>query len=177
MLPAGRRVVTVLIRDETTADRIAIGEVNRLAFGQDDEGRLVDELRAGGYARVSLVAEDEGRVVGHILFSDLPIATGRGPVEALALAPLAVTPSHQRRGIGSRLVQEGLRTCAERGHRIVVVLGHPEYYPRFGFSAGRAERLKAPFSGPAFMALELVPGALEGLTGEVEYPPPFGVVS
>ena len=163
-----------VIRPETPADHAAIREVNRLAFGGDDEARLVDALRDGGYVRVSLVAEEGGRVVGHILFSDLPIVTAGGTVEALALAPMAVIPSHQRRGIGSMLVREGLRACREAGHRIVVVLGHPEFYPRFGFSAKLAERLRSPFSGPAFMAVELVPGALEGVEGEVRYPPPFG---
>ena len=123
---------------------------------------------------MSLVAEVDGRVVGHILFSDLPIVTPGATVEALALAPMAVVPAHQRRGIGSMLVREGLRACREAGHRIVVVLGHPEFYPRFGFSAKTAERLKSPYSGPAFMAMELVPGALEGVEGEVRYPPPFG---
>ncbi len=88
---------------------------------------------------------------------------------------MAVLPSYQRTGIGTRLLQEGLRACAEAGHRIVVVLGHPAYYPRFGFSAAMAERLKAPFSGEAFMALELVPGALTGVVGKVCYPPPFGL--
>jgi len=164
-----------VIRPEIPADHAAIREVNRLAFGGGDEARLVAALRAGGYVRVSLVAEEGGRVVGHILFGDLPIVTAVGTVEALALAPLAVLPSHQRRGIGSLLVREGLRACREAGHRIVVVLGHPEYYPRFGFSAGLAWRLKSPFSGPAFMAAELVPGALEGVGGEVRYPPPFGL--
>ena len=163
----------VVIRDETSDDLDSIRDVNRLAFGQDDEGRLVDALRDGGYVKVSLVAEEAGRVVGHILFSDLPIVTEGGTVEALALAPMAVIPSHQRRGIGSMLVREGLRTCAEAGHRIVVVLGHPEFYPRFGFSAKMAGRLRSPYSGPAFMAIELVPGALEGVEGEVRYPPPF----
>jgi putative acetyltransferase len=90
------------------------------------------------------------------------------------LAPLAVVPSHQRRGIGSLLVGEGLRACAEAGHRIVVVVGHPDFYPRFGFSAKLAERLKSPCSGPAFMTMELVAGALEDVEGEVRYPPPFG---
>jgi putative acetyltransferase len=93
----------------------------------------------------------------------------------LALAPLAVTPARQRQGIGSQLVREGLRACAAAGHRIVVVLGHPAYYPRFGFSAALARPLKAPFSGESFMAAELVPGALPGVAGEVRYPPPFGL--
>jgi putative acetyltransferase len=165
----------LMVRVEAPEDREAIREVNRQAFGQEDEARLVDALRDGGYARLSLVAEEGGRVVGHILFSDLPIVTPAGTLHGLALAPMAVLPAHQRQGIGSRLVREGLRLCAEAGHRIVVVVGHPDYYPRFGFSAQRAERLKAPISGPAFMALELVPGALADVTGEVCYPPPFGL--
>jgi putative acetyltransferase len=166
--------MNVLVRKETPEDLEAIREVNRRAFGQEDEARLVDALRDGGYVRLSLVAEEDGQVIGHILFSDLPIATQASTVHALALAPMAVLPARQRQGVGSRLVREGLRACAAAGHRAVVVLGHPDYYPRFGFSARLAERLKAPFSGPAFMALELVPGALENVTGEVRYPPPFG---
>ena len=163
-----------VIRPETAADHAAVREVNRLAFDGEIESRLVDALREDGYARLSLVAEVDGRVVGHILFSTLPIATPQGEVEALALAPMAVIPSHQRRGIGSMLVREGLRSCSAAGHRIVVVLGHPDYYPRFGFSAKMAERLSSPYSGPAFMAAELVPSVLRGVTGEVVYPPPFG---
>lgn len=165
-----------VIRPERPTDHDAIREVNRLAFGGEDEARLVAALRDGGYVRVSLVAEEGGRVVGHVLFGDLPIVTAGGTVEALALAPLAVLPSHQQRGIGSLLVREGLRACREAGHRIVVVLGHPEFYSRFGFSAGLTERLKSPFSGPSFMAAELEPGALAGGEGEVRYPPPFGAL-
>lgn len=167
--------IRVTVREETLKDLDAIREVNRQAFGDEVEARLVDVLRDGGYARLSILAEEAGQVVGHILFSDLPIITQTGTLPALALAPMAILPNHQRKGIGSCLVREGLRACAEAGHRIVVVLGHPDYYPRFGFSARLAERLKAPFSGPAFMALELVPGALENVTGEVRYPPPFGL--
>ena len=165
--------MNLVIRHETHADHDAIREVNRLSFGRDDEARLVDALREGGHARVSLVAEEGSQVVGHIFFSDLPIVTPQGTVEALALAPMAVLPSRQRQGLGSLLVREGLRVCREAGHRIVVVLGHPEFYPRFGFSAETACRLRSPFSGPAFMAVELVPGALEGIEGEVCYTPPF----
>jgi putative acetyltransferase len=161
-------------RPKLPADLAAIRQVNRLAFGRDDDAGLVDALRAGGYTLASLVAqENNGPVVGHILFSELPIMTERGAVPALALAPMAVAPSHQRRGIGSLLVREGLSACAEAGHRIVVVLGHPEFYPRFGVSARLAEPLNSPFSGPAFMAIELVPGALAGVRGDVRYPPPF----
>jgi putative acetyltransferase len=167
--------MSVEVRGERPGDHAAIHEVNRLAFGGDDEARLVDALRAGGHVRLSLVAEDAGRVVGHVLFSDLPIESRQGTVPALALAPLAVLPARQRQGVGSLLVREGLRACARQGHRIVVVLGHPGYYPRFGFSAALARPLKSPFSGEAWMALELVPGALAGVAGEVRYPPPFGL--
>jgi putative acetyltransferase len=162
-----------IIRPETAADHAAIREMNRLAFGGEGEARLVDALRDGGYARISLVAEVDGRVVGHILFSVLTIATRQGEIEALSLAPMAVVPSHQRRGIGSSLVREGLRACREAGHRIAIVLGSPEFYPRFGFSAELAEPLRSSYSGPAFMAVELVPDALKGIEGEVRYPPPF----
>jgi putative acetyltransferase len=165
----------LVIREETTADLAAVHEVNRLAFGRDDEANLVDALRAGQYTRLSLVAERDGAVIGHLLFSRLPIETATGTVEALALAPVAVLPGYQRQGVGSRLIRCGLAVCRQRGHRIVVVLGHGEYYPRFGFSAGLAERLRSPFPGPHFMALELVPGALAGVGGDVRYPPPFGV--
>jgi putative acetyltransferase len=161
------------VREESAADHDTIRDVNRLAFGRDDEARLVDALREVGVARVSLVAELGGQVVGHIHFSGLAIDTGRGEVEALALAPLAVLPRQQNRGVGSALVREGLRVCRERGHRIVIVLGHPAFYPRFGFSAGLARPLWSPYSGESFMALELTPGALEGVEGEVRYPPPF----
>jgi putative acetyltransferase len=166
--------MSMVIRPEATADDATVEEVNQLAFGGEDEALLVAALRAGGYARVSLVAEEDGQVVGHILFSDLSIVTPGGVAPALALAPMAVVPSHQRRGIGSALVREGLRTCRDAGHRIVIVLGHPKFYPRFGFSAKMAERLSSPYSGPAFMAAELVPNALQGVAGEVVYPPPFG---
>jgi putative acetyltransferase len=165
----------VTVREERPEDREDIREINRQAFGGEDEANLVDALRDGGYARLSLVAEEAGRVVGHVLFSDLPVVTPTGTLHALALAPLAVLADRQRQGIGSRLVREGLRACAEAGHSAVVVLGHADYYPRFGFSARLAERLQAPFSGPSFMALELVPGALADLAGRVRYPAPFGV--
>src|SRR5688572_24694871 len=149
------------IRSETVSDYIAINRVNQLAFRGEEESRLVSALRDRGYGRLSLVAVENGEIVGHIFFSRLPIITARGRVEALALAPMAVLPSHQRRGIGTRLVQEGLRRCAAEGHKIVIVLGHADYYPRFGFSARLAEPLTSPFGGGAsWMALELVPGAL-----------------
>jgi putative acetyltransferase len=162
------------IRSETTNDLGAIQNVHRLAFGQEAEGHLVDELRNSGYARLSLVAEENGKVVGHVLFSDLAIRTATGTIDSLALAPLAVVPEFQCMGIGSALVREGLRLCREQGHKIVVVLGHTEFYPRFGFTSKLAEQfIDSSHFGPALMALELVPGSLKEVTGRLEYAPPF----
>jgi putative acetyltransferase len=166
-----------IIRSETAADLEAIREVNRLAFGQHAEARLVDALRDGGYARASLVAEANGQVVGHILFSDLAIITETGTVAALALAPMAVLPAFQKQGIGSALVRKGLEYCRNQGHAIVIVLGHANFYPRFGFSAKLAEALSSPFGGgESWMALELAPGSLDGVAGQVQYPPQFSSV-
>ena len=164
-----------VIRRETAADVESIREVNRQAFGGEDEGRLVDRLRDRGFARLSLVAVVNDWVVGHILFSDLTIETDRETIHSLSLAPLAVLPTHQRCGIGSALVREGLRTAQQSGHRIVIVLGHPAFYEQFGFSANLAQWLRSPYSGPNFMALALEPGALEGVGGDVRYPPPFAM--
>jgi putative acetyltransferase len=164
----------VVTRVEQAADLEAIRTINRRAFGSDDEARLVDALRSQGYLRLSLVAEVAGQTVGHVLFSDLPIETDRGRVASLALAPVAVLPEFQNRGVGSRLIRQGLDECRRQGHRIVIVLGHPAYYPRFGFSAELARPLDSPYAGDSFMALELVVGALAAVKGRVEYPPPFG---
>ena len=165
--------VQFIIREEQAADREGIRQVHRLAFKTDDEGALVDRLRADGLVVVSMVAEIAGNVVGHILFSRLPIETQSGMVQAIALAPVAVKPSFQLKGIGSSLIRRGLALCRDRAVRIVLVVGHPDYYPRFGFSAETAKRLKSSFSGPMFMALELVPGALDGIVGTVRYPTAF----
>jgi len=163
----------MVIRPEASSDHQAIRDVNRLAFGRDDEARLVDLLREGGYVSSSFVAESGPAVVGHILFSDLAIISDMGTIKALALAPMAVVPELQRHGVGSELVRHGLAACHEQGHRIVIVLGHPLFYPRFGFSAELARRLDSPYSGEAFMAVELVKDALQGIAGRVQYPPPF----
>jgi putative acetyltransferase len=170
--------MTVPIRQETHADHEAIRHVNRLAFGQDAEASLVDALRDGGYFRLSLIAEQDQRVVGHILFRDLPIITEARTVPALALAPLAILPEYQKQGIGSALIRRGLEFCKEQGHKIIVVLGHPRFYLRFGFSSKMAAHLDSPFSGrDSFMALELVAGALADVVGRVEYPGPFAAFS
>lgn len=153
----------------------AIREINRRAFESEMESLLVDQLREGGFVIRSLVALLEDRPVGHILFSGLEIRTDSGSAFAAALAPMSVLPEFQNQGIGSALVREGITQCRSAGINALVVLGHPEYYPRFGFQPDLVRHLKAPFSGPAFMGMELVPGALRNLHGTVIYPPPFGL--
>ncbi len=168
--------MTLEIRSEEDKDFKTVWSLNRAAFDAEDEANLVDVLRDGNYVDVSLVAEEDSEVVGHILFSRITIVTEAQTVDALSLAPMAILPSHQRQGIGSNLVEAGLEACRVQSRKIIVVLGHPEFYPRFGFSAELAQPLESPFgSSAAWMAMELVPGALEGVMGKVEYPPPFGV--
>ena len=171
-----KSLMNIKIRPESPEDRQAIWNVNQAAFGGSAEANLVDALRDGGFIEVSLVAEEDGELVGHILISRVTILTKVGTVEALSLAPMAVLPSHQRQEIGSRLVELSLESCRYRGHSILVVLGHPEFYPRFGFSANLARPLESAFGGgKAWMCLELVPGALTGVAGRVEFSPPFSV--
>ena len=163
----------VPIRDETGADFDSIREVNRLAFGGGAEARLVDRLRAEGLVIASLVAEQQSRMTGHILFSALPIESSAETVRGAALAPMAVIPACQRQGVGSALVRAGLECCREREIAVVVVVGHPDYYPRFGFSPEKAACLKSPYSGSAFMALELRPSGFDRMIGTAKYPAAF----
>ena len=159
----------------SAAELAGIRKINIAAFGGVEEADLVDKLREDGHALLSLVAELDGGVVGHILFSRMWIKTPQALIDAVALAPVAVLPEHQRKGIGSLLIRRGLELLCERREKIVIVLGHPSYYPKFGFSTEPARRLESPFPRDAFMALELEPGALEGIEGPVVYPPAFRI--
>jgi putative acetyltransferase len=165
----------MIIRAEHDADHPAIRAVNEAAFGGRDEADLVEALRDGGAVLLSLVAEVDGQVVGHVLFGRMSIETPTGDVPAVALAPMAVLPGYQRQGIGSQLIPAGLDHLRSLGEQIVIVVGHPAYYPRFGFSSETAGGLDGPFRGEAFMALELTPGALAGVRGRVRYPAAFGI--
>jgi putative acetyltransferase len=165
------------VRPERPEDRQTIHQINQAAFEGEVEARLVDNLRGtpGFIPELSLVAESDGRVVGHILFSIVHIQSDAGRTPVLALAPMAVTPERQNEGIGSLLVREGLERCKALGYGAVILVGHANYYPRFGFTPAGERGIRLPFEAPdeAFMALELVPGALKGVTGMVEYPPEF----
>jgi putative acetyltransferase len=163
-----------VIRDRQPADDEAIRRLNDSAFGGTYESQLVADLRADGLADIELVSIDGTDVIGHVLMSTLDVRVGGKPVRSLALAPMSVQPGRQRQGIGSALVHESLQRAQRQSWEAVIVLGHPNYYPRFGFSAALARPLASPFSGDAFMALELIPGALQGGAGRVVYPPAFG---
>ncbi|HJS80797.1 MAG TPA: N-acetyltransferase [Vitreimonas sp.] len=162
------------IRDATPSDHAAIRAMLRHAFAANEEAELVEHLRADGDVLVELVEASETAIQGHILYSSLAIERGGETIKAAALAPVAVLPAFQGRGIGGGLIRAGNARCAALGLEAIVVLGHADYYPRFGFSAQTAESLQAPFSGPHFMALELKPGALKA-GGKVRYAKAFGV--
>ena len=150
------------IRAESPADEAAVRAVHRSAFPGDTEARLVDAIRANGNATVSLVAVADGRVAGHVLFSPVEVEGERG----LGLAPVAVLPDLQGKGIGGELIKAGIRACRELGAKFIVVLGEPRYYKRFGF---RATHLGNEYgAGDEFMALELEPHATAALHGVVK---------
>jgi len=172
--PVSEVTPAVHIRRELPADRVFVANLLRDAFTGEAEAKLVARLRAEPAIVFELVAEEpSGAVIGHIAFSRLQVASGARAVDAVALAPLAVAPNRQRRGIGTSLVRAGVEECRKQGVALIVVLGDPAYYGRFGFSAATAKRLRAPYSGDAFMALELQPGTLGDSEWTVLYPRAF----
>lgn len=158
-----------MIRYAGSHDHAAIAGVLEAAFGRPDEARLSGRLRTDGDVLFELVAEADGRIVAHILFSRL--WADRDALYA-ALAPMAVTPEVQRAGVGSALVRAGLESARDFGAHGVLVLGHPAYYPRFGFSAEAAAKVRSVYCGRAFMALALEPGAFDEPLS-VAYPDAF----
>lgn len=163
-----------VIRDERAGDAAAIRAVHEQAFGASGEANLVEALRDANAVVVSLVAAVEGVVIGHVLFS--PVEMERGDeARVVGLAPMAVSPAAQRRGIGSRLVREGLDRCRAAGVDAVVVLGHAAYYPRFGFVPASRFGLRCEYDVPddVFMAIELRASALAAVSGLVRYHPAF----
>jgi len=165
----------IVIRHETLADFEAIRKVNLRAFEQSNEGNIVDALRVAGALTISLVALHDNQIVGHIAFSPVTIESGDGSFTALGLGPMAVLPEHQNSGIGSQLAEAGFKECLRLGHKIVVVIGHPEYYPRFGFVPAGLLDITWEHEVPedAFMVVELNAGALAGRTGVVKFHPVF----
>jgi len=165
-----------MIRREIPEDIEAIRHVNEEAFGGKEEADIVDALRKRSATVLSLVATDEGRVIGHILFSPVIIESESSSLGAVALAPMSVLPEYQRKGIGSELVRAGLDECRALGHELVVLVGHADYYPRFGFVPARERGIECEFEVPdeAWMLLELREGALGGRKGTVKFQTEFG---
>jgi len=163
-------VTSVHIRPERPSDLPAIRDVNLGAFGKTTEADLVDALRADASPTISLVADAGGAIVGHIFFSPVTIAAS-APPRIMGLAPMAVLPARQRQGIGGALVREGLEQVRRLGFGAVVVLGHAEYYPRFGFAPASRFGLTCEYDVPddVFMALELVDDSLRGTSGTIRY--------
>ncbi len=162
-------------RLETQADYDAIRHINEAAFETPAEAKLVDALRVSVASYISLVAERDGNVLGHILFTPVTVDSGDTQWSALGLAPMAVAPDNQRQGIGSSLVRAGLAECRSIGQPVVFVLGHPKYYPRFGFVPAPPLGLTCEYPVPdeVFMVAELEPDAIRSRTGLVRYAPAF----
>ena len=168
--------MSVTIRPEEPQDADQIRRVNQSAFGRPNEAALVDALRGSSDA-ISLIAIIGDRIVGHILFTPVHIAGIAPNAHAVGLAPMAVVPDCQRHGIGSQLVRAGLDACRSAGRGAVVVVGHPSYYPRFGFVPAATKGLEYEHAVPseAFMVLELQAGALAQATGVVRFRPEFAI--
>ncbi len=169
--------IQITIRDESAGDLEAIYSVNEQAFETNAEAELVDLLRMRGKAVISLVAEVDDVIVGHILFSPVSIEPPVANWNALGLAPVGVVPSYQRQGIGKALVKVGLERSKQLGVALVVVLGHPSYYPKFGFKKASEYELTNEYQADeAFMAIELTPGILKNYEGLVKFAPEFNEI-
>ncbi|MEO2145999.1 MAG: N-acetyltransferase [bacterium] len=168
----------VQIRLEEERDRSAVHAVNYSAFETRAEADLVDVLREQAVPHISLIAEDKGTVIGHIMFSPVSLS-GHPKIRALGLAPMAVTPRRQRQGIGTALVEAGLEHCKRGEFAFAVVLGHPRFYPRFGFRPAGQFGIDSEYEVPSevFLALELEPGALKEKSGKVRYHAAFNNLS
>lgn len=159
------------IREEKDSDFNDIRRVNVSAFPTPAEADLVDKIRLAQIDYISLVAEYEGEIVGHILFSSVSLVSDESGFNVFGLGPMAVVPEHQKKGIGSRLIHAGLDMCTEQNYDAVVVLGHPEYYPRFGFVPSLTFGIASEYDVPSevFMVKELKQGILRGLNGIIKY--------
>jgi putative acetyltransferase len=164
------------IREERPDDASAIREVNKRAFGQDQEGNIVDALRTNGAVSLSLVAVVNGRIVGHIMYS--PITVG-GVITGAALGPMAVVPEYQRQGIGSKLVEAGNEKLQDDDCPFIIVLGHRNYYPRFGFRPASMYGIECEWAVPddVFMLLVLDEAKMQGVSGLAKYRHEFSTIA
>jgi putative acetyltransferase len=167
----------MLIRPEEPKDHSAVHAVNQSAFETSTEANLVDVLRREAHPIISLVAEAGGTIVGHVMFSPGSL-TGHPDLQIMGLGPVAVVPEHQCKGIGTALIKTGLENCKALGFGAVIVLGHSEYYPRFGFLPSVRYGIRSEYDVPedVFMLIELQPGYLQGATGVIKYHSAFNDV-
>lgn len=171
--------MSITIRTENISDYLQVHNVNFIAFGnREDEARLVERIRAtrNFVPQLSIVAEEHGKVVGHLLMSKAEIIEGEKRHEVIVLAPIAVRPDYQRQGIGKQLIHEGITRCKELGYYIVFLIGHPSYYPKFGFKSARQYGLELnqfEVSDEVFMVCELKEDELLNIKGELKYPSVF----
>lgn len=169
----------IKIRKENSGDYSSVKELNDLAFGGTEESELIDKLRRNGEKLLALVAVDEGKRVGHILFTLVIIDTNKDPVQGMGLAPMAVLPKYQNNGIGSLLVKKGIDLLKDKNCPFVIVLGHSEYYPRFGFEKATLHNIKCQWNNvpeEAFMILILDEKKMSGVSGVARYRDEFNEV-
>jgi len=162
----------IFIREENAKDIEQIKIINEQAFGQPAEANIVDMLRKSCPDLLSLVALEENEVVGHILFSPAKIIGSPKMVDGMGLAPMAILPGRQCQGIGTYLVKRGIEMLRSRCCPFIIVLGHPEYYPRFGFERACVHGIACPWEGvpnEAFMILVLDQAAMESVSGVARY--------
>ena len=165
------------VRFATLKDAEGIRSVHLGAFPTPMEADLVERLGRAGDAVLSLVADDGGEIVGHILFSRMRVEADGRTMDALGLAPVAVLPERQGEGIGSKLIEQGLRTAADFGAEIVFVVGEPSYYRRFGFRAEDAAWFASPYAGVYFQAKTLSGQFRAPTAGRAEYAPAFAEIA
>ena len=170
----------IIIRKERPGDEASIHNVTARAFEREGEAELVDKLRISCPSSISYVALYDGQIVGHILFTPIVIQTKERQVWGMALGPLAILPEYQNQGIGSHLTIISLEGIRQAGHPFVIVLGHPDYYPRFGFEKASKYGITCQYAGvpdEAFMILVNNPQVLEGVSGIAKYLPEFDEVT
>ncbi|MBM6995984.1 N-acetyltransferase [Paenibacillus sp. DXFW5] len=169
----------MIIRTETERDFNEVYKLNYLAFGnREDESKLVERIRKSNeyIPELSIIAEMENEIVGHLLLSKAKVEDHENAYTVIVLAPIAVKPNRQKQGIGSRLIEEGIRRCRTLGYGIILLIGHPSYYPRLGFQPARKHGLDLKqFEVPdeVFMVYEVEEGKLKEIKGELKYPKAF----